>query len=299
MAKSRILFPTDFSERADAALPHAIALAEAEGGKLVLLHVAAPLNWPVPEAAQLRHDLVEASILRLRELRAKAGKRVPSEVHIAQGTPQEEIARFAANHAIDVIVIATQGHSRLERFFLGSTAERLVRAAPCSVLVTRIRKNEDPSSPRRHERILVPTDFSEPSLLALDRAAKIAERDSAELLLLHVLREADHPTRQLLAPHGFPNLWKEIRRRSQARLEALRTERLGESARVRTLLTEGIPSAAIADAATENQVDLVVIGERGQTGAEGFNLGSTTERVVRVSPCSVLVVKGPRAASQS
>lgn len=297
MAKSRILFPTDFSERADHALPAAIAFAEAEGGKIVFLHVAAPLNWPVPEAAKLRQDLVEASILRLRELRAKAGKRVPTEVHIAQGTPQEEIARFAARNAIDVIVIATQGHSRLERFLLGSTAERLVRAAPCSVLVTRTGKHDDPSSQRKHQRILVPTDFSEPSLVALDRATKIAQREGTELLLLHVLREADHPTRQLLAPHGFPNLWKEIRRRSQARLEALQAERLAAPNRSRVLLTEGIPSAQIADVAAANQVDLIVIGERGQTGAEGFNLGSTSERVVRVAPCSVLVVKLRQAAA--
>lgn len=139
-------------------------------------------------------------------------------------------------------------------------------------------------------KILVPTDFSEPSSLAIERAVELAKANDAEILLLYVIQEADYPTRQMLKSHGFPNLRDEIRKRAKSRLRELQDKEIGQI-RSEVKVREGVPSAEIADAAQEHDVDIVVIATHGESGLKRFFLGSTTERVVRIAPCSVLVVK--------
>lgn len=142
-----ILFPTDFSDDAMAALPHAVAIAERFGGGLHLLHVlhdpvmllpdaglaAAPVTLDAgsPEAA----ELVEAARDRLDEITA-ADAVVTNRV-VMLGATADEICRYATQQQIDLIVMGTHGRSGLLHMLLGSTAEKVVRHAPCPVLTVR------------------------------------------------------------------------------------------------------------------------------------------------------------------
>lgn len=138
----RIVVTTDFSEPAQSALPNALALAEADNGTIFLIHVVRPLPWPATEAieadshAQVSDALRKAAMERLQEIRDQAiPKGIKCEIHVLEGNVEEEIIRFATEQDADVISIASHGQGGFKRFLLGSTTERVVQGAPCTVLV--------------------------------------------------------------------------------------------------------------------------------------------------------------------
>lgn len=141
-----LLVSTDFSDYGDAAIAQAFRLAKDYGARVVLLHVldarppANPLYahyYPIPTPDQTRQAEAKATEA-LRE-------RVPAELRgsdrvetlVTQGSPAVEILRIAAEKHASLIVIATHGRTGLVRLALGSVAERVIRNAPCPVLVVR------------------------------------------------------------------------------------------------------------------------------------------------------------------
>lgn len=136
---TKVLVPTDFSEASEPAVQLAADLAERRGVEVVLLHVAPPayegLRIHTEEMhARMRHEAAEA----LRTLAADffKGDTKPRRV-VKEGRPAEVICATAAEEKVDVILIPTHGHSGLKHVLLGSVAEKVVRHAPCGVLVVR------------------------------------------------------------------------------------------------------------------------------------------------------------------
>lgn len=136
-----ILVPTDFSENAAIALPTALEWAEREGATVHLLHVleAAPIlgefgtaGAAIPHILQDREAAARRQLAELRRSIPLPGDRV--RLSIAHGLPSQEIVDYAAAQHVDMIVMATHGHTGLRHLFLGSCAERVVRQAPCPVL---------------------------------------------------------------------------------------------------------------------------------------------------------------------
>lgn len=135
----RFLVPVDFSDSTPAALAHAVALAEAFGAYLDVLHVVSEVSLPgvygiepvlvaVPDVqARVREALV-------RETETAAGTAVPYDVHVLVGFPARDIADFAALQQTDLIVLSTHGRTGLRRLLMGSVAENVIRLAPCAVL---------------------------------------------------------------------------------------------------------------------------------------------------------------------
>jgi universal stress protein A len=144
----KLLVPTDFSENSKKALVYAVRLAQRNNSSLILFHV-----FEMPEfVRQLPQDYSESneetrkqfdtamrrSAERLETLsRAVKGSNIESESSQRLGTPYEEIVKVAKEMEVDLIIIATHGYTGLKHFLLGSTAERVVRLAPCPVLVVR------------------------------------------------------------------------------------------------------------------------------------------------------------------
>lgn len=144
MKVERILFPTDFSEGAANALLCAVDLAKRYNAKLHILHViydftkATGSHVPHVSADEMYSEMdkwAQNEIERccLEETRDLQGV----EKTVLEGIPYEEIIKFAEKDKSDMIVIGTYGRSGLERFIFGSTAERVVRKAPCAVLTVR------------------------------------------------------------------------------------------------------------------------------------------------------------------
>jgi universal stress protein A len=137
-----ILVPTDFSPESRRALRYANTLAKETGATLKLIYVVErPTVFPEgPEIAALFSDgeRAKAAIARLGALvRDEVDDLVPAQVEAHIGTPYWEIVWAAKTHRADLIIISTHGYTGLKHVFLGSTAERVVRHAPCPVLVVR------------------------------------------------------------------------------------------------------------------------------------------------------------------
>lgn len=138
-----ILVPTDFSRQVAGAVDAAIDLAARYGARLKLLHVFAPLGVVVPEGfvpagADEVERIIEATKERMAPDRARAANAgIYVTCETVQGTAATEIVEVARSGAHDLIVMGTHGRTGLRRLILGSVAERVVRAAPCPVLVIR------------------------------------------------------------------------------------------------------------------------------------------------------------------
>ena len=182
-----ILHPTDFSESADHAFRLACSLARDHEARLVLLHVV-PVAAPVASGmlvGAFSTEWVDDEEPRLTE-RMEAMREnhpdIPIEWRIAKGNVIDGILGAADDVEAGLIVMGTHGRTGITRFLLGSVAEKVVRHAPCSVLVAR--PHGDPP-PFRH--ILVPVDFSEYSKRAVEEAGDLAGRTGAMLTLMHVI----------------------------------------------------------------------------------------------------------------
>ncbi len=146
----RILVPTDFSKSSANALTYGVAFASRFGAELHLLHVVQDLALFIPEAVMVSPPMMPpveqfVSAARVALDRAVQELAVPDVrviPEVAEGTPFEEIVRFARDKDIDLIVMGTHGHTGLAHLLMGSVAEKVVRRAPCPVLTVRHPEHE-------------------------------------------------------------------------------------------------------------------------------------------------------------
>ncbi|HEX7215462.1 MAG TPA: universal stress protein [Methylomirabilota bacterium] len=142
-------------------------------------------------------------------------------------------------------------------------------------------------------RVLHATDFSAASSRAFKRAVDIAKVSGAELLLVHVLPSALPIVADgYVSPKVYEDLEAATRADGQKRLDRLARRARAAGARVKSLLLEGVPHERIAQAARARKADMVVIGTHGRTGFAKLVLGSVASRVLAISPCPVLTVRG-------
>lgn len=140
-----ILYPTDFSKGARAALDHALSLAGDYSAKLILLHVVEDIpiaEWYIPSAislADLMEDLRKSSWQEINKWAEEVSTQVKDvEKIVVNGVPFVEIIRTAREKNVDLIVIGTHGRAGIDHMIFGSTAEKVVRKAPCPVLTVRM-----------------------------------------------------------------------------------------------------------------------------------------------------------------
>jgi len=145
----------------------------------------------------------------------------------------------------------------------------------------------------RIRRVLHPTDFSRASTAAFKRAVEMAKSNRAELLLVHVMVPAVPLMGDgYVSPKVYEDLEAAARSAAQKQLRKLVDKAKQAGARVKGLLLEGVAHERIAQAARSRKADLVVIGTHGRTGFAKLFLGSVASRVLAVSPCPVLTVRG-------
>ncbi|HTI55164.1 MAG TPA: universal stress protein [Verrucomicrobiae bacterium] len=145
----------------------------------------------------------------------------------------------------------------------------------------------------RIRRVLHPTDFSRASTAAFKRAVEMAKGNRAELLLVHVMVPAVPLMGDgYVSPKVYEDLEAAARSAAQKQLRKLVDRAKQAGARVKGLLLEGVAHERIAQAARARKADLVVIGTHGRTGFAKLFLGSVASRVLAVSPCPVLTVRG-------
>ena len=200
---------------------------------------------------------------------------------------EEAINREAASQNVDLIVMGSRSRPVASVVVLGSTAEAVCRTAPCSVLVTRhdaARTNGN----LELKKLLVATDFSSHSKLALQYGLSLAQEYQSQLHLVHVLSGSSSTEAEIAwTSQDNEGPYHAAARRLQESVPA----EVHLWSNVTHSVREGKAYREIVSYAVEQDIDLICLGAHG----EGFELGSlfgtNTDRVLRQAPCPVLVTR--------
>ena len=295
-----IVVPLDFSPASMEMLSYAAALARRFDAAVHLIHVYPPDEAAlVPGAGHLMRQTAE-ELFRDQlspSHREQVGSFWAQNCHVRSGGAHQEICELACQIEADLIVLATRGHTGLKHVLLGSTAERVVRVAPCPVLVVRQKKQKSRVATRRGARksefnvhkILVPVDFSQCSLTGAMYAALFAKTLQATLCFTHVL----YPPSTVFVDQVIGEIsQRDELERGDARfnMEAFMKSEFLQGIRCESEIRTGYPIDEICAESGRPDIDLVVTSTHGRTGFDHMLLGSVAEHVVRYAECPVMVV---------
>jgi nucleotide-binding universal stress UspA family protein len=267
----RIVAAMDFSPASEFALKYAVRFAHHFDATLTLIHVAERIGDGIANQTRFhRQDAraqIKAARRKLAALRAANRGLRKLDCLVRSGLAPHQVVETARDLDADLIVVATHSCTG-QQARVGSTAEQVVRGAHCPVLAVR----ETKARLRKHQCILVPTDFSACAQGGIDYASALAEEAECEIVLLTVL------------PPGERNL-------TEARDKLLALAPVGEN--VRATIRSGTPSLEICRTAADLNADMIVMATHGETSWRHFCMGSTSEAVVNAALCPVLVVREP------
>jgi nucleotide-binding universal stress UspA family protein/nitrite reductase/ring-hydroxylating ferredoxin subunit len=254
MPYEKLVVGTDGSPTAAVAERVALELAKAVHGRLVI--VSAYTN---EEGKQRSEEAAAAS----RQLAEASGATAESEV--IEGAPAAAVTEVADRGEADLIVVGDVGLGGPKRFRLGGVADEISHNMPCDLLIVRTSKPDPAKAPGAYERVLIGTDGSPTAARAVRVGSELAASLDAGVELVYVGEE----------------VMGGIVLRDAA-------QRLGGDVATRTL--QGDPGEQIVELAGSGGHDLVVVGNKGMSGALRFLLGAVPDKVSHLAPCDVLVV---------
>ncbi len=289
----RILCPTDLSPQSDAALQYAVALARTYEARLLICHCVSPTLFVDEADREQYRQRFEAAI----SLYTHGADAVPAcEGVIVEEDPATAIPKTAAAQRVDLIVMRSRRRP-LAAALLGSTAEAVCRTAPCPVLVTHPHEVEWGglnSADVKIHRVLVATDFSNDSELAVQYGLSLAQEHQAELHLLHALPVALSPALATM-PVGIESDFQRAAR--QLHLAVPNEAHLW--CKVLQSVCAGQPYREILTYAEEHSIDLICLGVHGAGFAMRALFGSNADRVLRQAPCPVLIARPLRPTAMA
>jgi len=270
-----IVAATDFSTCADRALGVASAWARRLGAKLEVVHVVEHATASGPNVEPGHTDTAEVRLAQAVErARAEADR---STGVLLSGRPYEAIAAHASATHADVVVVGARGAGLIERALLGTVTDRVLRTAPCSVLV--VPETTAELVPRV---IVLPTDFSAVATAAVDRGMTLAKRFGATVEVVHAWEWPPHSPRQ-------GGMADDIAGAALTRVRAAHPTIAGVVAHHHA--RECAATEAILQVAAETHADLVAMAPTGQHHLGARLLGGVTDHVVRSSTIPVLVLR--------
>jgi nucleotide-binding universal stress UspA family protein len=292
-----IVVGTDLGESGHRAMQLAIPTAQATGATLWLVHaseVGLEQAWrdlPIAarSAAQALRERIKGRFENsLQELESERKRcedlGLSCQTSCEEGAPWETILRTAVSVNADLIAVGDPaGSIGLPERLLGSTAERVVRQAPCSVLVSCGRLRQEYTG----ACIAVGVDFSAHGIEAVRWARDIARAIEGDVALLHVV---PHPITESMMPREWPSVLEGLASTARSRLEQLIvTEGLKPSTTIHVL--DGTVGKMLCNATADINAVVLVVGCRGQGRLRGMMLGSASQYCLRYSPVPVLAVR--------
>ncbi|GEM_PF-1169994 len=288
MIPTDVLVATDLSDLGMIALPHAAAFAAINNASLTLLYAN---EWADVEPVQQQNKKRE----RLDTVRRTVGAMgLEPQIDIVDGPPETVISRYMKHSDVDLVVVTRHGAS-VGQPLHQSVASRVVRDAPCPVLVVHgpaDRKPEVDVAPSIYRRVFVSTDFSYSSDRGVEEAAAIASQFGAELVIGHCVEVPG-----LHSVEGDKVIEPTVPPAAQASVEQAKQSMLQTASNL-----AGSPPTVVAQCADEaaegivamallNRCDLIVIPSHGKSAVFTFFLGSVAQRVLDLSPLPVLVLR--------
>ena len=277
-----ILFLTDLTEASRAAFSYALAFARHYQARLYLAHAVTPYLPTELEAPVMPDILVQIAETKRQELLSlMKDTRINFVPLVTQEPVESAVPRWINEHGIDLIIMGTHGRVGVQRLFLGSTAEMIIRTATCPVLTVGPNVSVPKTEELAIEKVLFATDLSRPSESAAVYALSFARDRQGKVTLLHILPET-------------PRRHSDI-----ARLRAFALDELGkmvprDSSRLQepTLAVKsGSPADTIIEYARQNRPDLLVLGlPRDKKFSTHFRAG-VTYKVISSAPVAVLTIR--------
>jgi nucleotide-binding universal stress UspA family protein len=283
-----ILFPLDFSAAGTAAVPYVRAMANRFHAKVTILSVVPPA-WVSPpgivgpaavsDPATLQNALQE----HLNKLAIDGLEAAPARL-TALGDPAEKIAEFTRDHAVDLVMIPTHGHSLFRRLLLGSVASKVLHDVHCPVwTAAHAEKQHAGELPRK---ILCAVDGSSKSVAIAQWAADFSRQIGATMLIIHVVR----PISDWLSLESEQTLQDELRAESRSRLDnMLRTGLQPAGTEFSLRIAVGEIVNTITEHAREEDADLIVLGRGAIENALG-RLRTHAHGIIQHSPSPVVSV---------
>jgi nucleotide-binding universal stress UspA family protein len=286
----RIVVALDRSRPAAQARELAMRLARTQESELLFVH-AVDYSLLQEECDPAIVDAVTRNgneILRQAKNHA-ADAGVPSRTALLEGRADYAVTRYAEEIAADAIVVGTRGPATSERFFLGSTAQGILRLAIAPVFIV-----HDVPLPLAaiFKRIVVAIDNSDPSDAAIELGTQLAAADGSRLAFCHVVDEETlYEEAANFGGATYPVLHEWL---DEAAILSRSAASQAEGSGVRSVETSvltGNPVTEILNFAASQLADLIVIGAHGRRGLRYLLMGSVAQAVVRRSTIPVLVVR--------
>lgn len=293
MSKSlkTLVIGTSLTEHSDGIVRIGVALARATGASPWLLHAYPPLFGTY--SAGVDALWTEEQVRNLRELIHEQAQRTglsalagfsPDQVLLMLGSPHREIVELARRVHADLILV---GVAESTHVLLGSTADRVIRKAPCPVLAIRSVTAFPPY------RVEIPVDLSPTSAHAL--------REGLDFLVQIGVPLSEAEALFVLNPFEVAGSLsftsEQVQRFASEELRRFVTQNTIENARPRsTRVRTGYPREEILATLAERGADLAVLGTHGRSGFERLMIGSVASGVLQSASCNLFVV--PPGASQ-
>ena len=284
----RLLVGVSFAQQDGASIRYAAMISRlAKSEKIIFLHVASHIDMPedlLKEYPNLFQPVNEYAKEEMEALVSKHFDGHPDtkiEYEVAEGSPLMEFLLRAKEEDIDLIVM----RKRKEPTVSGSLFEKIARKAPCSVLFV------PEGSKAWYENILVPTDFSENSIDAMDTAVSVASA-SSKIQTIHCLHVYNVPIGYYKTGKSYEEFAEIMKGHAEKHYQEFihKIDLKGLTATpIFTLNNKEYKG--IEEVIKEHQVSLLVVGAKGRKAGAGVLLGSVTEHLINTTTIPLLAVK--------
>lgn len=301
----RIMVPVDGSEFSEQALPGAFSIA---GRSASEIHIARVYQFSgiVAHDAAISGGLAATIDREARDAEMKymiaLAARFPATGALTRSFSldapvADALARHIEEQSIDLVMMTTHGRGGLSRAWLGSVADRLIRATNVPVLLCRPRpprvrgsRTETQSTPVVASHILIPLDGSSLAECIIEPAVELGAITGARYTLLQVVAPAIRASASNSAESNSDSMYLKHEALSylEARAQSLRAR--GLTVEVRVVMQDNV-AAAIAEECVHAECDLIAMATHGRTGWTRVALGSIADKVLRSAPVPLLILK--------
>lgn len=289
-----VFVATDFSLGAAQAVGRAGRLPLAEGARISIVHVLPgdlPQKLRAAVEREVRRRLAHAAGVLSKCLSTSGRPDIVITSELCRGQAYVEIVRRARSASADLVVLGRHGRRPVKDMFVGSTAQRVVRAGDLPVLIV------GRKAARAYRRLLLAVDLEDTARSVIEIALRVGGPGVEAATLVHAYNA---PFEGFITPAASPRdmteLRKECRQSAEAGLARLRASIGDPGLRWQTTILRGDPRSVILAEAERRRVDLLAVGTHGRTGLVHALIGSVAERIVDAAACDVLVARPARVA---
>ena len=288
----KILVPLDGSRLAEKALPYAMDMATRFDSEIVLIYVRLPAEDPYHPVLKsylkkVADDIKEKTDIEINHAIVSVGEVVRH--------PADGIVNYASDNNIDIIIMASHGHSGIKHWALGGVSDKILRISDIPVLLVRADSEEKVS----FNNILVPLDRSGVAECVFPHVSGIAAGyDSHRVTLLHIVEPHfllasdyyDYGNQQYLIEE-YQRIERMNKNAATKYLKKIMGKTGLDDSVVHIEVITGNVAESVVDYTKSDKVDLIVMASHGRSGVSRWVLGSIADRVLHYSDLPVLLVR--------